>query len=78
MNNEQPIVVILSPETILDVFLEHGNMPEEAYEALNKLMSIEEKSVLAELTHIGLESLNDKMPLEDALKAIFATILNLK
>lgn len=78
MNNEQPIVVILSPETILDVFLEHGNMPEEAYEALNKLMSIEEKSVLAELTRIGLKKLEGKVPLEVALKAIFATILNLK
>ena len=78
MNNEQPIVVVLSPETILDVFLEHGNMPEPVYEALNKLMRIEEKSVLAELAGIGLEKLNGKMPLEQALNTILDTILSLK
>lgn len=78
MNDYHPIVVILSPETILDVFLEHGNMPEMSYEGLKSMLSIEEKSMLTELTGIGLETLNGKMPLEQALNIILATILSLK
>lgn len=72
--NKQPVVLVLSPETVLDLYLEYG-MPQELYYELLANMDNRAKEALTYLTLAGLGKLNGKASLGEALYMILSTLV---
>lgn len=72
--NKQPVVLALSPETVLDLHLEYG-MPQELYDELSTIMDADAKKALCHFTLVGLHELNGKVGLGDALYMIISTLV---
>lgn len=74
MRATQPIMLVITPETVLDLYLEYG-MPQGLYDQLLEVMDVRDKEVLALITILVLNELNDKLPLEEALALILIFLL---
>lgn len=74
MRATQPIVLVITPETILDVYLEYG-MSQSLYDELSAKMGDSAKEALYYLTISGLDKLNGKMPLSEALYLIMLALV---
>lgn len=74
MSATQPIMLVITPETVLDLYLEYG-MPQDLYDHLSEAMDVRDKEVLALITILVLNELNDKLPLEEALALILIFLL---
>lgn len=76
MSTTQPLAIVLTPETILDLYLEYG-MPQGVYDQLSKVMDATDKESLVQITLIGLDELSGKMSLEMALCSIMLAVFDL-
>ena len=74
MSAAQPIMIVITPETVLDVYLEYG-MPQGMYDSLSAAMDSQAKESLARFTILGLNELNGKVSLEAALYSIMLTLV---
>lgn len=72
--SNKPILLVITPETILDLYLECG-MPQELYYELLANMDNRAKEALTYLTLAGLGKLNGKASLGEALYMILSTLV---
>lgn len=75
MSATQPIMLVITPETVLDLYLEYG-MPQDLYDHLSEAMDAQAKAALAGLTIAVLNELNGMLPLNEALALIIIAVLN--